>query len=420
MSEIQTVATEIAAAFEEFKKHNDERLSLIEKGRSVADLEEPIAKINSKLDMLEEMKSRLERAETALARRAPSAAPSASDEAVAKWLSAASRAKGVQAPAQFDLGGYKAAFRAHMRAGDIAAPEHMKALSVGSDPDGGYLVSPDTSGRIVTKVYETSPMRSVASVQSISTDALEGIYDLDETGAAWAGEMDGFAETTTPKLGRWRIPVHEIRASPAATQKVLDDAEVDLERWLADKVADKFSRSENNAFVLGNGIGKPRGFLTYADGTTLPGTIQRVKSGANGGFLTDGTGADSLITLVYTLKQAYRPGARFVMTREVLSKVRQIKSEGIYLWQPGIVAGQPSSLLGYPVTEMEDMPALDTGSLSLAFGNFGEAYQIVDRAGTRVLRDPYKVPGMVYFHTFRRTGGDVINFEALKIMTFAS
>jgi HK97 family phage major capsid protein len=422
MSDIKTVADEIQRAFIEYKTANDERLKAIEKGRGTADLQETVAKIDAKLNELADVKSRLESAELALARRSTAPVASADDGAIRKWADGAARRRGSVPPPTFgaaELASYKDAFRGYMRLGDIVPPDVQKALSVGSDPDGGYLVSPDTSGRIVQRVYETSPMRAVASVQSISTDALEGLYDLDETAANWAGELDSFAETTTPKLGRWRIPVHEIRASPAATQKVLDDAEVNLEAWLATKVADKFSRAENLAFVSGDGNGKPRGFLTYPAGTSLPGTIERVKSLANGGFKTDGTGADPLIAMVYALKQTYRTGARFAMPRAVMSQVRQIKSEGIYLWQPGISAGQPSTLLGYPVIEMEDMPALDTGSLSLAFGNFGEAYQIVDRAGTRVLRDPYKVPGMVYFHSFRRTGGDVLNFEAIKIMQFS-
>jgi HK97 family phage major capsid protein len=206
-------------------------------------------------------------------------------------------------------------------------------------------------------------------------------------------------------------------ANPAATQKVLDDSFVNLESWLADKVADKFARIENAAFVNGDGVGKPRGFLTYGAGTTLPGTIEQIPTGINSGFATDGTGGDPLITLIYSLKQAYRSGARFFMPRAVVSLVRKIKdSDGMYIWQPGIAAGQPSTLLGFPVVEFEDMEAPGVTSLSAAFGNMGEAYQIVDRQGIRVLRDPYTNKPYVHFYTVKRTGGDVVNFEAIKIL----
>ena len=196
---------------------------------------------------------------------------------------------------------------------------------------------------------------------------------------------------------------------------------VNLEQWLSMKVADKFTRIENAAFVNGSGVGQPRGFLTYPDGTTLPGTIEQKDSGVNGGFATDGTGGDVLLDVIYAMKQSYRSGARWVMPRGVTAEVRKIKDgQGNYIWAPGIAAGQPASLLGYNVVEFEDMPDLATGSLSMAFANFGEGYQIVDRQGIRVLRDPYTNKPYVHFYTVKRTGGDVLNFEAIKIVNFSA
>jgi len=179
---------------------------------------------------------------------------------------------------------------------DFLTDAERKALSVGTDSAGGYFVYPDLSGRIVQKIYETSPVRAYASVQMISTDALEGYYDNDEAGFGWVSELEARTETTTPAVGKWRIPVHEMYAMPKASQKVLDDAVTDLEAWLDGKIADKFSRAENAGFVSGDGSGKPRGFLTYADGTDLTNSVARVKTGVNGAFAAAPNGGDVLIS----------------------------------------------------------------------------------------------------------------------------
>jgi HK97 family phage major capsid protein len=317
---------------------------------------------------------------------------------------------------------YKAAHSVYMRKGaEALSQDERKALSVGNDPSGGYVVYPDMSGQIVTKVDETSPMRAFASIQVISTDALEGLFDLERAAAVWVGETQARAQTATPNLGKWRIPVHELSAMPAATQKLLDDAALDMEGWLAGKVAAEFALAENAAFVNGNGVDKPRGFLTYAAGTTLPGTIERFNTGVNGGFAAAPNGGDVLIDALYGLKAPYRANATWFMNRATTKTVRKLKdSDGAYLWSPGIAAGQPATLLGYPVAAFEDMPDPAEDSLSIAVGDMRAAYQIVDRAGIRVLRDPYTAKPFILFYTTKRTGGDVVNFEALKLIEFTS
>jgi HK97 family phage major capsid protein len=425
--ELKTIVNELGSAFEEFKKANDERVKQIEeKGSADGLLTEKVEKLNAEINRLDEMKSKLDQIETAMAKKSASEtdAPSDMDKKAADFEKLMAKRRGIPAAGEFkgsDLVAYKAAFHEWMRKGDHASMDAQKALSVGSDPDGGYLVDPDTTGRIVEKVFESSPMRQVASVQTIGTDALEGVYDLNEAAAGWVSETGSRPETNTPELGKWRIPVEELYANPAATQKVLDDSMVNLEQWLAGKVADKLARVENAAFVNGDGVGKPRGFLTYASGTTLPGTIERFETGVNGGFATGGSGGDVLIDAVYGTKMAYRNGARWFMNRTTTAAVRKIKdSDGMYLWQPGLSAGQPASVLGFPVLEFEDMPDPATDSLSIAFGNMGEAYQIVDRQGIRILRDPYTNKPYVHFYTTRRTGGDVLNFEAIKLIEFTA
>jgi HK97 family phage major capsid protein len=264
-------------------------------------------------------------------------------------------------------------------------------------------------------------MRAYASVQVISSDALEGLFDLNEASSGWVAETDTRAVTNTPQLGKWRIPVHELYAKPSATQKLLDDASINMEAWLASKVAEKFARDESTAFVTGNGVARPRGFLTYANGTTLPGTIEQVKTTVNGAFAAAPSGGDVLFNALYGLKAQYRANATWFMNRTTTALVRKLKdSDSAYLWTPGIAAGQPASLLGYPTASFEDMPSPATGTLSIAVGDMREAYQIVDRIGIRTLRDPYSNKPYVEFYTTKRVGGDVVNFEALKLIDFSA
>jgi len=318
---------------------------------------------------------------------------------------------------------YKAAHARYLRKGDrLLTSDEVKTLSVGSDPDGGYYVTPDTGGRIIKKVYETSPMRQISSVQPISTDALEGIEDLGEAGAGYAGEQAQGSDTTTPQIGKWSIPVYWIDTEPKTTQQLLDDAAVDIEAWLAGKVGDKFGRFENSEFVIG--ASKIRGFTSYptlldsGSGVTW-GSIGHVMSGASADFAASNP-ADKIHDLIGMLKVAYLNNARFVTRRSVVTKIRKFKdgTSGTYLWQPSFILGVPEQIAGYPLTRAEDMPALAADSLSLAFGDFAQGYQIVDRQGIRVLRDNLTSKPFVKFYTTKRTGGGMLNFEAIKVMKF--
>jgi HK97 family phage major capsid protein len=415
------------AGFEEFKKANDERLAQIEKkGSADVVTEAKLQKIEADLEKAQKIAD-----EAVLASKRQSRIVTDErgevvdlDRKAQEWASMNARRRGavVGSFGAADMDGYKAAFDTFLRKGEeVMGPDERKALSVGTDPDGGYVVNPDLSGRIVMKVFETSPMRAYASIQVISSDALEGLFDLNEASSGWVGETDSRPETNTPQLGKWRIPAHELYAKPKATQKLLDDASINMEAWLASKVAEKFARDEANAFVVGNGVNKPRGFLTYSSGTTLPGTIERFDTGVNGAFAAAPNGGDVLINALYGLKQQYRANATWFMNRATLKLTRKLKdSDGAYLWSPGIAAGQPASLLGYPVASFEDMPDPATDSLSIAVGDMREAYQIVDRLGIRTLRDPYSAKPYVEFYTTKRVGGDVVNFEALKLIEFTA
>jgi HK97 family phage major capsid protein len=414
-------------AFEEFKSVNDQRLAEIEsKGSADALLDEKIARIEEDLTKAQEV---ADAASMAVKRQSRVVTNQNGEEVdldakALKWAKGIARTRGTDVT-EFgakELNAYKSAFDHYIRKDDRGlTADEVKALSVGTDPDGGYVVHPDMSGRIVQKVFETSPMRAYASIQVISTDALEGLFDLNEASSGWVGETDSRAETNTPEIGKWRIPAYELYAKPKATQKLLDDASINMEQWLANKVSEKFARDEANAFVVGNGVNKPRGFLDYASGTTLPGTIERFDTGANGAFAAAPNGADVLLNALYGLKQQYRANATWFMNRATTGLVRKLKdSDGAYMWSPGIAAGQPATMLGYPVASFEDMPDPATDSLSIAVGDMREAYQIVDRLGIRTLRDPYSAKPYVEFYTTKRVGGDVVNFEAIKLIEFTA
>ena len=305
------------------------------------------------------------------------------------------------------------------------APDAFKSIVANVDPQGGFLMPAPTEGRIVAKVYETSPMRQFASVQTLNGDKLEGLIDNDEADSGWVSEQGTRTETGTPEVGRYAIDVHEQYARAKVSQKSLDDM-ASVESWLVGKIGDKFTRVENNAFFVGNGIGKPRGLTDYdtaatADGSRSWGTIEHIATSQNGAFPTSNPG-DTLVDVVYALKAAYRGNARWMAPKAVYRLIRKFKqsADAPYIWEPAFGEGQPARLLGYPVVEAEDMPALATSSLSLAFGDFRAAYQIVDRLGMRMVRDIYSSKPFVEFYAIKRTGGGVVNFEAVKFVKFGS
>lgn len=427
--DIRDVVHDLGRAFESFKEANDLRIKQIEtKGAADPLTEDKVNRLNQEISRTQEIvdfsRKRMDQLETTI-KRSP-VGENKNDE-FAEAVNFMRSRKGLVDASGVDLDAYrsyKSALRGYLRKNNAGSgPDEIKALSVGSDPDGGYWVTPDMSGRITSLVHETSPMRKVANIVTIGTDALEGTNDLDEATTGWVGETASRSETAAPEIGEWRIPVHEQYAEPRVTQKLLDDAQFDVEEWLAGKIADKLSRMENTAFVNGNGNKKPRGFLTYAHGVPSKSAwdvIEQVASGGSGVFDTTDPG-DRLINLVFKLKANYRENAVFMMKRSTMAEVRKLKDGNEnYLWQPDFVARQGGTLLGYPVIEAEDMPEMAANSLSIAFGDFKAGYQIVDRMGVRILRDAFTAKPFVKFYTTKRVGGDVTNFEAIKLMKFAS
>jgi len=307
---------------------------------------------------------------------------------------------------------YTDSFVAHFKKGDVQA-----ALNKGVAEEGGYLAPIEWDRTITDRLVQISPMRSICSVQKLGKAGFSKLFTERGTTSGWVGETDSRPQTATSKFRKLEYTSGEIYANPAATQQMLDDAEIDLEAWLAREVDTEFALQEGVAFISGDGVNKPTGLLTYivggANAAKHPwGAIETIDSGA-----ADAVTSDSILDLIYGLPGEYTGNARFTMNRTTMGQIRKLKDgQGNYLWQPSAQAGQPSLLSGYPVTEMAGMPDVAAGSTPIMFGDFLRGYLILDRTGVRVLRDPFTNKPYVHFYTTKRVGGGLLNPDVLKAL----
>ncbi|WP_187970289.1 phage major capsid protein [Aquibium microcysteis] len=380
-------------AFEAFKAENDARLLALESRKSVDPLvEDKLARIEQTLQKVDQEFLRLNR--PILAR-----------------VDGASEAK--------------SAFERYVRRGD---PSHLlslegKGMSVGSEPDGGFLVPESSETALFGELKELSPIRRIAGHLTVSSSVYKRPFVTAGAATGWVGETDDRPVTGTPKIAELSYPTMEIYACPAATGKLLDDAAVDVDAWLNREIVDAFATAESRAFVSGTGVNQPKGFLAYdqaANDAWAWGKVGYVATGVSGGLPAD-YAADVLYDLVFALKAAYRRNARFVMNRMTQSAIRRIKDDnGNYLWQPDLAGSLRPTLLGFPVEECDDMPDIAPGAASLAFGDFERGYLVVDRRGVQVLRDPYSAKPYVLFYVTKRVGGGISDFNAIKLLKFAA
>lgn len=396
----------------------------------VSELKDVLERVTKALDIAEEAKAAAEKAEhAAKALRAVepilhNAKKSDIEELYEKKLS----------PEEFDkYKEHKRLFKQFIIKGDQFFTEkeadfmkmRTKDLTGVSDPNGGYVVIPEMDAAITRVIYETSPMRQVCTVKTITTDQYEKLQRVDLPTAVWTDRLSAPGTTTTPTYNKLIIRANNVAAEPLIHQFLLDDAAVDVENELVLALAKIFELTENSAFVSGDGAGQPTGFLSYAAGsgydTTVAsivanwGKIEQVVAGSTSAVQYDG-----LVNLQTALKEPYHNNASWVMNRPTRGAVRLLKNgNGDPMWAPGL-AGAPSELFGYPVVVAADMPSITSNSLSIAFGDFGMGYTIVDRMGTRLLRDPYTQKPYVKYYTTKRTGGGVDNFEAIKLQKFAA
>ncbi|KPM24226.1 phage capsid protein [Citromicrobium sp. RCC1885] len=296
----------------------------------------------------------------------------------------------------------------------------IKSISGTSPSDGGYAVPRQIDAMIARQLTEISPIRALAQVVQTGSAGYRKLVATGGTASGWAGETAERPETDTPSFAEIAPPSGDLYANPAASQAMLDDAGFDLESWLSSEIAMEFARAEGAAFVNGSGTNQPKGFLkaptsTLGDAARAFGSVQYVGTGDATGFGTDPE--EKLIDLVHTMKAGHRQGASFVMNSTTLAEVRKLKtSDGAFLWQPGLIEGQPDRLLGYPVVEAEDMPDIAGGAYPIAFGNFRHGYLIAERSATQVLRDPFTNKPFVHFYATKRIGGQVLDSAAIKLL----
>ena len=397
MNDVKQVLEAQAQAWEQFKTANDEKLAAIEKRGSVSEYDSKLAKINADLERLSDSQKAIAAAQT----RTEHSAETTGDD-------------------------HRKAFRQFIRKGDVSALEGIKAARVSDDTTGGYLVPAAVVGPIVQRIFDTSPVRQVARIQAITGNALEGVVDYGQLSVSWLDVVTASSDPTTPAGKKYRIEVNNQRSSPRISPVLLEDAAVDIEAWIGEKIARDFALSENTSFVAGSGVAQPRGFTTYttaatADSSRTWGQLEHVVTGTSAGFGSTSNGIDKLTDLAYKVKAGYRAKSLWMMSKATLASARQLKtSNGDYIWQPSAQAGTPATLLGYAVVEAEDMPAVAANSLSIAFGDFSAGYMIVDRIGLSVLRDPYSNNPYVTFHAVRRVGGGVVDFDAIKFLKFSA
>ena len=328
--------------------------------------------------------------------------------------------------AQIDEGApHKKALGTYLRTGDDDGLRGLelegKALNTAVNAEGGYLVDAQTAEMIQGVLRGASSLRAIANVVNVEATSFDVLVDQTDVGAGWATETAATTETDTPQIERISIPLHELSALPKASQRLLDDTAFDIEGWLAGRIADKFARAEAAAFVSGDGVDKPTGFLTHptaADASWSWGNLGYVITGADGDFAALNP-ADAIVDLVYALGARYRANASFVMNSKTAGAVRKMKdADGRFLWSDGLAAGEPARLMGYPVLIAEDMPDIASNAMAIAFGDFGAGYTIAERPELRVLRDPFSAKPHVLFYATKRVGGDVSDFAAIKLLKF--
>ena len=389
-AEVKALIDGLQQTFATFRAEHTKQLDEIKAGKSGADQEAKLEKINAMLDKLQRE----------------------SEDAHTKI---AASQMGASGPGLKDKE-YSSAFNAHMRKGDVQA-----AMNKGTAEEGGYLTPVEWDRTITDKLRDESPMRELAQVQPTSKAGWKKLFNMGGTGSGWVGETDARPETATPTLAELGFGHGEIYANPAATQQLLDDAEINIESWLAAEVQAEFAEQEGAAFISGNGVNKPAGILTYINGGANAakhpfGAIQVVNSGAAAAI-----SSDSVLDLIYGLPKKYRQNSRFLTNNLTIAKVRKLKDgDGNYLWQPSAQAGQPATLHGYGIAEDENMPDVAANSTPVLFGDFKRGYLIIDRMGVRVLRDPYTKKPYVLFYTTKRVGGGVQNPECLRALKVAA
>ncbi len=416
MTELSKTIDSIATAFEEYKSTNDARIEAIKAGKGTAELDAKLARMDSAIDSMGEVKAKLEAMETRMSR------PGAYGEGESTSREAAE---------------YKGAFLNWMRSPTdqerqqkvTAAQRNLETRAAdartSTGASGGFALPEEIERTIARLGVDMSPIRSLATVRTVGTPDYKELIDVNGAAFEWIGETDTRAQTNTPDLAEIAPTFGMASAKPQATEESLDDLFFDVENWLIQSAAEAIYAGEGAAFVSGNGTKKPKGFLAgptpvvTADASRAFGTLQYIASAQAAAMPTS---PDVFFDMIYSLRARYRANATWVTSKAVLATIRKYKeaTTNAYMWQPALTAGQPSSFAGFPIVEAEDMPAVGAGTFPLAFGDFKEGYLICDRVGMRMTRDEITTPGYVKFYIRKRVGGAIRNSQSIKLLKIAA
>ena len=340
--------------------------------------------------LMDEAAALLKRAEREEQHEAEAAAPETRVERPAPEAPEAPVARATATPE------YRAAFLSYLATGT-----QTRALSVGTNADGGFTVPEEFEASILAVIRETTPMRGLSRVLTIANDRKFPLVTAHTT-AAWTAEAVAYTETT-PTFDQIEIEALKAAAIAKVSEELLADSAIDMEAFLRDEFAESIGVLENTAYTVGNGTTQPQG------------VVGRASAGVTAAATADIT-ADEVIDLYHSLKAGYRARATF-MTEDATVKVLRKKktSDGQYLWQPGLQASQPDTLLGRPLVTNEDIASLATGATTMLFGDFSRFY-ICDRAGIAIqrLNELYAANGQVGFRVFHRTDSNLLLTEAVK------
>lgn len=403
MEDLEDLLQKQGQAFEEFKTANDARLKAIEqKGYAPADLVGKVEEINKALSQLGKEITE-----------------------VAKKASRPTSAGGGEVKPE--IAEHKSAFRdLFLRKGNdhgLSALER-KAYQMGSDVDGGYLVDEEMAAEIDRVAKTVSTVRDLADVRTIGKASFEFRVKTAGMAARWVGEGEAGGETTNAKYAKIEIYAEEMECEPWVYNTTLEDADIDLVGDLTEEAGTSFGDAEGAAFVSGNGVKKPRGFLSYdiaANASYAWGSVGYIASGGAGAFASSNPG-DNIIDLLHSLKATYRNGATMLMADTTLAALRKIKdgSGSFYLFNPDPTGEFDGIVLGKPVVVDDNVPVIAANSYSIAYANWKRAYRIVDRRGITLIRDNITAKGTTKFNFRKRVGGGIRNFEAIKLMKFAT
>lgn len=391
-TEIKMALEDLGKVWKEYRETNDARLAALEKNQGHAELDSKLENLDKAII---EVKGQINRViagaelQVGIDKR-----PSVAIVELTKWMR--SRQNG----------------------------EFKDIVNTQTNADGGYVILPEIDTMIDRVASKSVAMRILANVRTIGRQSFVKNVNLGGTTGGWATEgSPRSGGDGTPKFAQIEIFAREVFAQPAATNESLEDIEFDVATWLAEECGLTFADLEDAAFISGDGVGKPKGFLAYetvANSSYVWGKIGYIASGAASDFAAANP-SDKFIDLIHALKTVYRARGVFLMNDTTLSKVRKFKDgQGNYLWQPSFQVDIPDMLLGKPLVTSDNMPDVGANTFPVAFGDFKSGYMIVDRRGVKILADPYTTKGSVSFYTTKRTGGDVVNFEAIKVMKIAA